>query len=391
MYKLFHSSHSPTTMKIEPLDKTSKMEKPMTPVNRESATLPKVKTSLENHNSHKSFSKMLILAQVFGFLPAQGILGPDFRSLHFTWKSARVGYTVLTILGATFISGMQLYKIFAKGLDLMEANRFFFNFSGVIAGCLFLNLARNWPVLMKDWGTVELSMLSYGWPAGLNRKLNILLVVFVTMALSKTNSPNWFLFHVNVLSVEYILVQSNKLVLSLECNNSTADAFTYFFGNMSYSHIFTLLDYDVIKGIVLQLINFQLTFIWTYNDLFVMLISTALACRFSQITARIQSVADAKVDQITPETTNLSFFADRHWNHLEKLARGLQQALQTLQKSRRSDLLHSSSNVCFRLILYLGPTLQQFKTDEKRFGAIVLLLVLRSANPSNSLLVFVWC
>ncbi|XP_068902815.1 gustatory receptor 5a for trehalose-like [Tenebrio molitor] len=150
--------HSPTTMKIEPLDKTSKMEKPMTPVNRESATLPKVKTSLENHNSHKSFSKMLILAQVFGFLPAQGILGPDFRSLHFTWKSARVGYTVLTILGATFISGMQLYKIFAKGLDLMEANRFFFNFSGVIAGCLFLNLARNWPVLMKDWGTVELSI-----------------------------------------------------------------------------------------------------------------------------------------------------------------------------------------------------------------------------------------
>jgi hypothetical protein len=64
---------------------------------------------------------------------------------------------------------------------------------------------------------------------------------------------------------------------------------------MSFSHIFVSVDYDIVKGFILEAINLQLTFIWTYNDLFVMFISTALAYRFKQITARIKSVADAKV------------------------------------------------------------------------------------------------
>ncbi|KAJ3633593.1 hypothetical protein MTP99_010531 [Tenebrio molitor] len=266
-------------MKIQPTDdKNMKLKEPAKVTNQEILMSSKEKSFSDKHNSHKSFCKMLILAQVFGFLPAQGVTGPNFRSLYFTWKSARVVYAILTILGATFVTVMQLYKVFGKGLDLMEANRLFFHCSGALAGCLFLNLAKKWPALMKDWGNVELSMLSYGWPAGLNRKLNILLVAFMGTAL-----------------IEYIFGQSNKVDLSLECNNSTADAFTYFFRNMSFSHIFVLMDYDIVKGLILEAINLQLTFIWTYNDLFVMFISTALAYRFKQITARIKSVADAKI------------------------------------------------------------------------------------------------
>jgi gustatory receptor len=151
-------------------------------------TLPKEKRFPEKYNSHTSFSRMLILVQTFGFFPVQGISGPDFRSLNFTWKSVRVVYAVLTILGSTFITVMQLYKIVGKGLDLREAFRFSMNFSGLISGCLFLNLAKNWPVLMKNWSTVDLSMLNYGWPAVLNRKLNILVTVFMGAALSKAKS-----------------------------------------------------------------------------------------------------------------------------------------------------------------------------------------------------------
>ncbi|RZC42767.1 uncharacterized protein BDFB_000644, partial [Asbolus verrucosus] len=162
-----------------------------------------------------------------------GISGPDFRSLHFTWKSFRVAYTLLTISGASFVSGMQLHKILTKGLDLLEADRLFFNLSGVVAGCLFLNFAKNWPKLMRDWSAVESSMLSYGWPSGLNKKLNTLMAAFMFTAL-----------------VEHILVQSNKLRLSLECNNSTEEAFEYFLSHMSYSHIFSVMNYDIYKGLI---------------------------------------------------------------------------------------------------------------------------------------------
>ena len=170
-------------MKIQPKEKLFPREDSMKIVNTDFATLPSGKNIPEKNNLHKSFSKMLVLAQIFGYLPAQGILGPDFRSLHFTWKSVRVLYAVLTIVGAIFVSVMQMHKIFVKGFELMEANRFFFNFSGVVGGILFLKLAITWPTLIKDWTSVEVSMLSYGWPAGLNRKLNTLLITFSVMGL----------------------------------------------------------------------------------------------------------------------------------------------------------------------------------------------------------------
>ncbi|KYB27367.1 hypothetical protein TcasGA2_TC033212 [Tribolium castaneum] len=236
-----------------------------------------INKSLGKHNLQKSFAKVVILAQIFGFFPAQGILGRDFRAIHFTWASARVGYTIVTILGATFVTVLQLHKIFAKGLNVIEANRLFFYCSGLASGYLYLKLAMKWPRFMKDWSCVEVMMASYGWPAGLNRRLNVLLAVFMSLAL-----------------IEYILMQTNKLVLALECNNSTSEGFDYFFGKMSYSHIFSLMDYNIVMALVLQFITLQHTFIWVFNDVFVMLLSTALAYRFTQVTDRTQSMSESK-------------------------------------------------------------------------------------------------
>jgi hypothetical protein len=125
-------------------------------------------------------------------------------------------------------------------------------------------------------------------------------------------------FYFNIISVEYIFGQTNKADLSLRCNNSSADAFTYFFKNMSFSHIFVLMDYDVVKGLILEAINLQITFIWTYNDLFVMFISTALAYRLKQITARIKSVADAKVFENDPRDNTFLIFCRQTMKSLGK-------------------------------------------------------------------------
>lgn len=93
-------------------------------------------------------------------------------------------------------------------------------------------------------------------------------------------------------------MQTNKLVLSLECNNSTSEGLDYFFGKISYSHIFSLIDYNIVVALILQVFTLQNTFIWNFNDVFVMLLSTALAYRFTQITERIQSMSDSKVSKI---------------------------------------------------------------------------------------------
>jgi gustatory receptor len=153
---------------------------------------------------------------------------------------------------------------------------------------------------------------------------------------------------------------------------------------MSYSHIFTLLDYDVIKGIVLQLINLQLTFIWTYNDLFVMLISTALASRFSQITARIQSVADAKVDQITPETTiynSLQIDTEIIWKNLREDYNRLCRLCRRVDEVISYIVLLTFASDLFFILVQLFNSLKQMRNDLERlyfywsFGLLILRTV----------------
>lgn len=57
-----------------------------------------------------------------------------------------------------------------------------FNLYGLAITILLLDLARNWPKLMKDWVSVERSMISYGWPVDLDVRLKIMTVVFMSIA-----------------------------------------------------------------------------------------------------------------------------------------------------------------------------------------------------------------
>lgn len=52
------------------------------------------------------------------------------------------------------------------------------------------------------------------------------------------------------------------------------------------------------KKYFLQLVNLLLTFSWTFIDLLIMLLSTAMSLRFMQVTARLRSVAEAKVRDV---------------------------------------------------------------------------------------------
>lgn len=144
--------------------------------------------NLNNNNSiHKSLQTILILAQFFGFLPVHGLTGSDYRSLHFKWISFRLFYSLVLLLGTIFLSSMQFHKMLVKGVDFAEIDRFFFFFCGILSLILFIRLAKCWPNFIRDWHVVEMAMVNnnYGWPRGLNMRLNCLSAGFLSLALGK--------------------------------------------------------------------------------------------------------------------------------------------------------------------------------------------------------------
>lgn len=134
---------------------------------------------------HKSFRKLFVLAQIFGYLPVQGVLKENVESLHFNWISIKVFYAFVTILGALFLSVMQMHKMITKQMDIAQVDRFAFNFFGVITGILFMKYAINYPKLMVYWDTVDVSLSHYRWPPGLDRRLNAMITFLMGMALGR--------------------------------------------------------------------------------------------------------------------------------------------------------------------------------------------------------------
>lgn len=115
--------------------------------------------------------------------------------------------------------------------------------------------------------------------------------------------------------MEHTLVQTSKLIFAFHCTTTPQKAFEFFFVKMVGSEVFPFVTYALWKGILiqvldisiyisidsnskvlhLQLVNLLLTFCWTFLDLLIMLLSTAMSLRFRQVTVRLKSVAEVKV------------------------------------------------------------------------------------------------
>lgn len=84
----------------------------------------KEKTHLDvvDHSAdvHQALTIVLVLAQCFGQMPVQGITSPSPRSLKFTWVSFRFAYSILEIIGATFVVFALSMSISRNGMNIPD-------------------------------------------------------------------------------------------------------------------------------------------------------------------------------------------------------------------------------------------------------------------------------
>ncbi|CAG9768446.1 unnamed protein product [Ceutorhynchus assimilis] len=143
---------------------------------------------------------------------------------------------------------------------------------------LFIDLARHWPKLMLKWREVEQDMEGYRFPKGLNRKIILLLISFTSMFL-----------------VEFGLHQASRIYRVIECQTDQDKAVDFFFGNLTLSHIFDHIPYNIPTSLMFQYWFLQIDFGFTYTDLFVMVISISLASRMTQVCNKIKLACQKQI------------------------------------------------------------------------------------------------
>lgn len=95
--------------------------------------------------------------------------------------------------------------------------------------------------------------------------------------------PIVFLF-----SVEHVLSTVSILHYSVHCLNDTSPIQSLFEAQLS--QLFAVTTFSPWKAAIGKVLNILATFIWTYMDLFVILISLGLSSRFKQLNMDLERI-----------------------------------------------------------------------------------------------------
>ncbi|KAH1024038.1 hypothetical protein HUJ05_003602 [Dendroctonus ponderosae] len=211
----------------------------------------------------KCLKKLLLLGQIFGFFPVQDINKPTQK---FACKSFRMLYSVFSMCGSLFLCIMQLNKAVKQSIGIDQIDYIAKYVSSAYVAIVFIGLARQWPHLMAEWTRVEQKMHKYGFPKKLNKQVTIIISFFMTAFL-----------------VEYVLHQASRIDRVMECQSDKDRAIQFFFGNLTLSHVFQYIPYNIPTSLIFQYWVYQMEFGFTYTDIFVTVISMCLAERMRQI------------------------------------------------------------------------------------------------------------
>ncbi|KAH1014070.1 hypothetical protein HUJ04_002965 [Dendroctonus ponderosae] len=166
---------------------------------------------------------------------------------------------------------MQLNKAVKQSIGIDQIDYIAKYVSSAYVAIVFIGLARQWPHLMAEWTRVEQKMHKYGFPKKLNKQVTIIISFFITAFL-----------------VEYVLHQASRIDRVMECQSDKDRAIQFFFGNLTLSHVFQYIPYNIPTSLIFQYWVYQMEFGFTYTDIFVTVISMCLAERMRQVTKRVK-------------------------------------------------------------------------------------------------------
>ncbi|XP_070501290.1 gustatory receptor for sugar taste 64b-like [Chironomus tepperi] len=243
-----------------------------------------VKTQLDSTKKHESFHQAvgpaLLLGQIFGMLPVDGVLGKSEKDLNFRWKSPKTIYSILFLFFGTIESCMGTRRLLRLGFNIHFAESFLFFITAMIRAYMLFFLGRKWKFIMMRWQNCEDVFLrepynTKGW--SLSRRIRIVFAIAVILVLAE---------HIIFLSKG---IENNKIQLR-ECTPISTD-FWHNFLWIYRPHLAYNFPYSPYELPLYEWVNLLQAFAWNFSDIIVLLLSIGIKFRFDQFNNHFEAVS----------------------------------------------------------------------------------------------------
>ncbi|EDW05834.1 gustatory receptor 5a for trehalose [Drosophila mojavensis] len=233
------------------------------------------RSDLHDGSFHVAISPVLVIAQCFGLMPVCGVRAATSRGLSFSRRSWRTWYSLLYIGAISFDALFAVNFALHGGLDMRSVEPIVFNGSILWASYQFLQLARQWPQLMRRWARVESHLPPYASRKEreqLARRIHSVASVLLSLSLME--------HLLSIISAVYHKV--------CPLRQDPVESYLYAVA-VQFFHVF---PYSNWLGWLGKLLNVLLTFGWNYIDLFVILVSIGLSHLLTRLTRQLQQLVE---------------------------------------------------------------------------------------------------
>lgn len=216
---------------------------------------------------HRAIYPILIIAQVFGVLPVFNVSSKCPLKLQFTRKSFRYCFAIFVMISCGLEAISAITWTFRTRIEFGKLVILVFYISNFLSLFCFLRLAKVWPSLMVKWHDVE-NKLPPNKSQTKNREMCVRIRRIAAVILSLS-------------AIEHILSIVSSVAIVFDCPRIHNILEAYFVHN--FPQIFSFFVYSHILGVYVKFIHVTSTFVWSYTDLFIMVISCGLSAKFKQI------------------------------------------------------------------------------------------------------------
>jgi gustatory receptor len=246
------------------------------------------KPSSEKHSCEGSFHNAIFpiatLAMFFGVMPINNVSSKCPLQLTFIWKSFRFTFAVFVMLSCGLEAVLAVAWTFTTHIEFGKMVILVYYITNFMSFFCFLKLSATWPTLMTKWHEVETKL-----PQMKTRK--------ETFAMSRSIRKTAAII-LTLSAIEHILSIVSSVAVVVDCPLIKNILQAYYVHN--FPQVFSFFGYSHVFGIYVKFIHITSTFVWSYADLFIMMVSCGLAAKFKQINDRLFE-DKGKVKKLTEE------------------------------------------------------------------------------------------
>lgn len=219
---------------------------------------------------HRSIYPIVAMAQFFGVMPVNNISDKCPSSLSYTWKSFRFVFAVFVTISCGLEAASSVVWTFRTNIEFGKMVILVYYITNFFSFFCFLRLAKSWPSIMAKWHEVEKKLPQMET----ERKQRLCSRIRRTAAVILTLS-----------AIEHILSIISSFAVVHDCPRIKNVLQAYYVHN--FPQIFTFFKYSHALGVYVKFIHVTSTFVWSYTDLFIMMVSCGLSSMFHQINQRM--------------------------------------------------------------------------------------------------------